>query len=760
MLLPTATTVRRLGSPLPFVLAMMLSPAAFAETESAAAPQNPTTPSTPYFAPVVVSASGFEQKPADAPASISVIGQEDLQRTRYNNLAEALGDVEGVDISQGTGKTGGLNISIRGMPSAYTLILIDGRRQNPGGDISPNGFGETSTSFIPPMSAIERIEIIRGPMSTLYGSDAIGGVVNIITKPVASEWGTAVSVDQTFHENRDYGQTSNASVYASGPLIADQLGFAVRGRVFDRAASNLEFADGSTVSRRGVSAVEGRSYELGSRLTFAANATHELSADVEFGRQVYNNDNCQLGTLDTRAGNAVAGCTGEPNNIAGGYADEYRAERDQVALVHRAVLDFGTWNNSLTHRQTETIGRTIPGTIGVAYSGFPNIVAGNPRELKSTDLVFDTNMTLPVGLAHRFNVGAQYYDAEVKDGIASETFNRSSWALFLEDEWRLVDRLSLTLGARYEDHDAFGGNLSPRGYLVWTANDRWTLKGGLGRGYRTPSVNQLHEGINGATAQGAVITIGTPTLEPEISTNTEFGVYFDDLNGFDANITYYQTQFKDQISSGTPIPNCNATNNPNQPGCLDLGSGFTQDSFSQAVNIGEAKTRGIEVAARWQFAPEWRISGNYTYSDSEQRSGVDAGAPLTNTPDHMANARLDWEVTERLALRLSSEYYSERDRFSNLYENLTPANQAVIDGVGQLKGYSLLHFGGSFKASHGVAFTATVYNILDKDFLSGQTYTTNTGATAWASNYIQTAQAVTGTLQEGRRLWLAATFNF
>ena len=104
---------------------------------------------------VVVSASGFEQKITDAPASISVISREDLQQKRYNNLAQALGDVEGIDIGQGTGKTGGLNISIRGMPSQYTLILIDGRRQNAAGNVTPNGFGETSTSFMPPLSRSE-----------------------------------------------------------------------------------------------------------------------------------------------------------------------------------------------------------------------------------------------------------------------------------------------------------------------------------------------------------------------------------------------------------------------------------------------------------------------------------------------------------------------------------------------------------------------------------------------------------------------------
>src|SRR5690554_6326568 len=201
------------------------------------------------LADTVVTAAGFEQKVTDAPASISVISQEDLQRKRYGNLAQALEDIEGIDVQQGTGKTGGLNISIRGMPSEYTLILIDGRRQNSAGNVTPNGFNETSTSFMPPMSAIERIEVIRGPMSTLYGSDAMGGVINIITKKVAKEWSGSVTLGHTFQEDSDYGDTSNASIYASGPLVEDLLGLAVRGNVHLRDESDLMFDNDSTVSR-------------------------------------------------------------------------------------------------------------------------------------------------------------------------------------------------------------------------------------------------------------------------------------------------------------------------------------------------------------------------------------------------------------------------------------------------------------------------------------------------------------------------------
>lgn len=142
---------------------------------------------------MVVTASGYEKKITNAAASVSVISQQELQTNKYNDLGEALRSVEGVDVESSTGKTGGLEISIRGMPTSYTLILIDGIRQNGSSDVTPNGFSAMNTSFMPPLAAIDHIEVIRGPMSTLYGSDAIGGVVNIITKKSTDKWSTSIN---------------------------------------------------------------------------------------------------------------------------------------------------------------------------------------------------------------------------------------------------------------------------------------------------------------------------------------------------------------------------------------------------------------------------------------------------------------------------------------------------------------------------------------------------------------------------------------
>src|SRR5690606_35771830 len=140
-----------------------------------------------------------------------------------------------------------------------------------------------------------------------------------------------------------------------GPLVENLLGLQVRGSIYDREASNLMFDNDTEVVKRGASPVEGRMYNFGARLSLTPTADHDLYLDFERGRQVYNNDECQLGTLDGRDRN----CRDDIGS-ASGYLDELRFERDQFALGHTARFSFGTLDSTLTHNTTETLGRSIP----------------------------------------------------------------------------------------------------------------------------------------------------------------------------------------------------------------------------------------------------------------------------------------------------------------------------------------------------------------------------------------------------------------
>ncbi|MEQ9744097.1 TonB-dependent receptor [Pectobacterium actinidiae] len=689
-----------------------------------------TTVSTPVIAAqddtLVVTASGYEQKITEAAASISVVSQDELTKRKYNDLGEALSDVEGVDVRSSTGKTGGLDISIRGMPSDYTLILVDGIRQNGSSDVTPNGFGTMNTSFIPPLAAIERIEVIRGPMSTLYGSDAMGGVVNIITKKASKEWVGNITLDHTFQEDRDYGDASKFSIYSSGALIEDKLGLALRGNILRRDASAVSSSStGQELSMRGPNPVKSDNYLLGGKLSWLLDSRNTLWLDGEIGNQKYDNKQGQLGTL----------------GASGGYEDTLRYERRKVTLGSDNQLDFGTWNSSLSFNQTETKGRLIPGA-AIADATVRANHAGDKRLLKNTNLILDTKVVSPIGDSHLLSVGGQYWNSVMKDGVvqvnSGEKFEQNSWSLFAEDEWRLLESLALTTGARYEHHEAFGGHVSPRAYLVWNALDELTIKGGISTGYKTPKLSQLHNGISGVSRQGQSNTIGNPSLKPEKSVNTELGAYYEHFSGFSANATLFHNHFSNKIDS------------------YDIDSntiGFR--------NIGKADTQGLELGSTIPlWSDNWTLNVNYTFTDSEQKGGENPGARLTNTPKHMANARLNWNVNEQLSTWLKAEYRGKTARFTENYDQLSAANKVVHDNLGSdFKSFTVVNLGGSYKISKDVTLNGSVNNLLDKDFTKTYVFPVGTGTTT-AGDYFTSSQVTTGSVLPGRNYWVSVNVNF
>lgn len=175
---------------------------------------------------VVVTASGYEQEIIDAPASISVITREELEKKSYNDVVDAVKNVPGVYV---TGGGSAQDISIRGMSSSYTLFLVDGRPVSAGRSVNTNGQDGGKQIGLPPISMIERVEVIRGPMSSLYGSEAMGGVINIITRKVTDSWQGSISTEYTKSVNDISNDAYSGSIYVGGPLVKDLLGIKING---------------------------------------------------------------------------------------------------------------------------------------------------------------------------------------------------------------------------------------------------------------------------------------------------------------------------------------------------------------------------------------------------------------------------------------------------------------------------------------------------------------------------------------------------
>jgi len=709
---------------------------------------------------IVISAAGFEQDATNAPAVITVITREDLQKKQITNLADALRGIQGVNVNAldaRDGKTGNQSISLRGLPREYTLVLIDGVRQNPMGNITPNSFNDSQSVFIPPVAAIERIEIIRGPMATLYGSDALGGVVNIITRQAGKAWTGSASINHTFQSGSEFGEKSGADMYLAGPLVEDAVSMQLFGRVVDRSKSAIDIpgvttprAVTSDTPTMGQNPVASKIQTAGGKLSFTPNAQHAMSLGFNTTEQTYDNSQGDIGALHRADSTVASACNTTPApNFCRGYATELQFNRTQLTLGHVSRFNLGKLETTLTRDWLETKGRTLP--IG---SGLAPALEGSARKLELETLMLDTKFVAPLG-NHVLTVGGQYIDPKMTDGLWGGSSNRvKQYSVFAEDEWSLTDRLVLTGGLRYDDNEAFSGQWTPRTYAVWRASEQWTLKGGVGRGYRTPFLEQLTSGIIGFGSQGTVPLYGNPSLRPETSTNYEVSALFA-AAGVTAQATLFRNQLKNLIEAGTGA------------------------NAGQSLNIGEAHIQGLELAASYPLARSVTLTGNYTYTDSKvTRTQLDTGNPaqliaskqgdpLASVPDHMLNATLNWQVTPQFSTFLGAEYRSRAFRPRNYHEpqNGGNAQGQVSSGVrdsrevlGDFKGYGLLNLGVSYQVNKNLILNGMVYNLLNKDFKDYRAYTRcNNGGCTTSTAAFSNAY---NNIQEPRRLWVSANMSF
>ncbi|ELW88398.1 MULTISPECIES: TonB-dependent receptor domain-containing protein [Acinetobacter] len=712
-------------------------------TSTVYANNNAEVNSAQQLATIVVSAAGYEQKLKDAPASITVITEKDLKDKRINSIADALVDIEGVDISPQAGKTGGLNIRIRGMDAEYSLVLIDGRRQNSTGDITPNGFGESNNSFIPPISAIERIEVIRGPASTLYGSDAMGGVVNIITKKVSNEWTGSSTIEATLLPNSsNFGNQRAVDSFITGPIIKDLLGIQLRTRKAERSQSNVGYLDqNDNVVELGMGNNPTKSDidTIGARLTLTPTKQHDLSLEYEKTEQWYDNSKAQLGTLGAN----------------GGYDKAKEFNRNRIVLAHTWRNKIGTLDSSISNTQTETIGRLIPSR---AQAGSNAI---NPRLLESKDTIFDTKLATQYFDAHNITLGGQWWDASIKDGLrVNKDVSFKQIGVFAEDTWALTPSLALTTGLRFDNHDTFGSFWTPRTYLVWNANDNWTLKGGYSEGYKAPRLERLTNGIYNVGGQGRTPLFGNPNLKPETSRNLEFGTYFNNQSNFDANITAFYSQVKDKIVIGPTERTCDAKDAIIKADCekymASIGTPWLMQSgdtgsrtwsVRRPINAQKADIYGIETGLNWEFVPTWKLGLNYTWTETEIQDKALGNPPLNDTPKHIVNASMKWQADDKIQLWARGEYRSERARYTSSYNNLTATEKGVYDALGDFKAYALMHVGSNFNVNEKLDIGVGLYNVFDKNFIDYQKV-----GSLYYNQYSNT--------QEGRRVQLSTTFKF
>ncbi|MBK5144858.1 catecholate siderophore receptor CirA [Budviciaceae bacterium BWR-B9] len=598
---------------------------------------------------MVVTASAVEQNIKDAPASISVITGEDLQKKPVQNLKDILQEVPGIQLTnEGDNRKG---VSIRGLDSGYTLILVDGKRVSSRNAVFRHN--DYDLSWVP-VNAIERIEVVRGPMSSLYGSDALGGVVNIITKKVKKSWAGSVSVDSTIQENRDKRDSFNTSLYASGPLIDDLLSVKTYGnfahRDKDKPNKSATSATGTTGAIEGYNSRDGNV-----EFSVTPNNDHEFLMNYGFDRQDRESDSL----------------------------DRTRLERQNYGLSHNGRWGFAS-------SELRFYGEKIDN-----YT---------TQKLTSENNSLDGKFILPIDAINQtMTFGGELRHDELKDPVnlqGSGSTSSKQHALFLEDEWRIFDNLALTAGTRVDDHEDYGDHWSPRAYLVYNATNTVTLKGGWAKAFKAPSLLQLSPDWQSNSCRGSCIISGTPDLKPETSENYELGVYYagDEgiLDGVSGSITIFENNVEDMINITRTANKGDAVNYPNFIG-FDPATGKPMFAY---YNVNKARVRGVETEVAVPINDAWKVRLNYTYNDARDLSNG-GNKPLQERPFHTANGTLDWKPTDDWSFYTSANYTGKQ-------RSLTPA-------VSTPGGYVVWNTGGAYQATKNLKLRAGVLNLLDKE---------------------------------------------
>jgi vitamin B12 transporter len=515
--------------------------------------------------PVVVTATKVETPQERLGASVSVITEEELRTYNHTRIEEALRSVPGVEVQRlGTlGKNA--RIAIRGADPRQVQVLVDGVRVK---SLTDGQFDWSDLSI----DAIERIEIVRGPQSTLHGADAMGGVINVITKkgagPPSGSIGVEVGSYDTFRERVSFQA-------ARGPFNLAVSGSKLDTRGQEREHDNDDFDQRAVAGRVGVDLPWNAALTLTGRWTYS-------KADVPiFGFGDFDRDPDQRQeseftvlalhygqqlfpwwTVDARLGRTTTDLfnTNGPLGPGGPFDSTIRTERDEVELLN-------TWT------------------------------------IASID-------TLTLGLEHRYERG------ELRSTFREDV---ETQAAFLQNELRIADRLFLGGGVRYEDSDAFGAEWTPRvsaAYLLKATGTK--LRGAWAEGFRTPTFNDR---FTPAFPDVPCPPFGNPDVKPERSESWEAGAdqrLFANRVRFGA--TYFHNRFRNLIAS------------------QDVG-GFC----FRAVNVGRARTEGVEAAAELEPLDWLLLTVNYTFTDTEDLTTGDelprfarhrwhAGVTVTPTP--------------------------------------------------------------------------------------------------------------------------------
>jgi hypothetical protein len=533
---------------------------------------------------VVVTASRTKQEVRESPSSVEVITREDIDKMGAENLAQALQLALGIDTQENA--MVGNRSSIRGMNTNQTLILIDGRRVRTENTSETMNFYELKRIN---MDDVERIEIVRGAASSLYGSEALGGVINVIKKH-PGKMQTAVTLDWTSRQS-DEGIRFDSGKLGKWALSGSFKHMGVREQGTD-AGSNM-------YGKKNFFNLDGR-----------MEMTKDKWLDVFFDyltEDLYMKDSLTQGT-------------------------DYDHKRFSTGIKYSGRDKRGDYEMQVYYTYFDKHQRTRERA---------NHSLNSFDDLKFNSLIFDGRRSIQVAKDHLLTFGGEYRKEDYEstrikgtntrtlEGVTNQLGNSSMdyTAFYLQDEWLASPRWLIIPSLRWDYNSEFGNELTGKLGTTYKITKDVRFKANIGTAYRAPTASELYFSWHHTpNARMDVQINGNPNLKPEKALNFDLGFEMEKDKTF-GKITYFHNKVDDLINIDTVMSRL-----PGFPPRV-LATGTYR-------NIDSATMQGVELEVRQALGGGFSVRGLYTYLDA--RDGK-TGERLAGRPYHKASLQLSYD---------------------------------------------------------------------------------------------------------------------
>lgn len=640
------------------------------------------------FDEVVVTATRTENDVKKVPASTQVITQEDIKRGGATSVRNALSMYANI-FQKSKVRGGGHDIIIRGMETKHSLVMVNGRRIS--NEADANGLGNAMSLDRININDVEKIEIVRGPSSALYGSEAMGGVLNIITKP-SKEQTLLTGLEHTSEDTSHWWHTDTGRI-GNFSMTLDARFNKINRSMLDTATESDPYGTAQTYN---------------ASLNYYVNDHSYVNAYMDYYSQHLKTDTgtptMKPITLTTSRGMSLSGQamlegTGSKAYKQKNYGISWNGKTDKNDWQIQAYMSKFNWS---TTSNTKVLGSIPP-------AGMEEMFNYLLQQKNAYDFNHDEhNMwaiegrdSLRVNDHHRVTFGAEYVKEKVAgtglgsngDRVYSITENGktksssektlSSYAAYLQDEieygkWFIVPAI------RYDHHSAYGSHTSPKIGVTYNATDHFRIKANYGDGFKAPSVSQLYYDLDMEMGRGNWVHLtGNPNLKPEKSKSWDLGVEAEFGKGY-GSLTYFDNDVDNLIAS---IPKGKDSNGHN---------------LHRYENVNKARIKGLENTLGYRFNDTLEFKVTSTLLDAKDTS---AGKDLTQRARLSQIYQLIYD--DHKDTGWSAVLWNQLD-----YKFVT--GKAWERGESVKKSYSLTNFSLTRKVNKDTRVYGSVQNIFDK----------------------------------------------